>query len=116
VGEATFLFISHVMVGIGRFRRGEVIAARQRLTAIAVPELLTALLQNKGLQPPDGFDITRRIESVLPDETATIAAALAHTDLNVAGAQLLNLAVTALGARDDFPREMYEAVRSRLIV
>jgi hypothetical protein len=116
VGEAIFLFISHVLVGVGRFRRGEVIAARQRLTAIAVPQLLGALLQHKGIEPPDAYDLTRRIESVLPDEAAGIAAALAHTDLNVAGAQLLNIAVTALGAREDFPRDMYEAVRSRLIV
>jgi hypothetical protein len=116
INEATFLFISHVLVGVGRFRRGEVIAARNRLTAIAVPQLITALLQHKGLEPPDGYDLTRRIETVLPDEAAAIAAALAQADLNVVGAQLLNIAATVLGAREDFPREMYDAVRSRLIV
>lgn len=116
VNEALFLFISHVLVGVGRFRRGEVIAARNRLTAIAVPQLLSALLQHKELEPPDEYDITRRIETVLPDEAAAIAAALAHSDLNVAGAQLLNIAATVLAGREDFPREMYDAVRSRLIV
>jgi hypothetical protein len=116
IGEAMGLFISHVLVGVGRYRRGEVVAGRQRLTAIAVPQLIAALLQHKGLEPPDAFDVTRRIESVLPEEAAAISEALARTDLNVAGALLLNVAVTRLGDRPDFPRGIYEAVRARLVV
>ncbi len=114
IGEALGMFISHVMVGVGRYRRGELLAARERLTSVAVPNLLIALLQARDLKAPDSLDLTRRIETVLPDESAAIMAALAHSDLAVAGDELLNLAEATLGDRPDFPTAILAAVRARL--
>jgi hypothetical protein len=114
VGESAFLLASHVLIGVARFRRGEVTAARKRLTAIAVPELTSALLQHHKSLPPDPLDLSRRIEKVLPDEAAAIESALARTDLALAGNELLDVAELALGSRPDFPQATFDAVRTRL--
>lgn len=114
IREAAFLLASHVLIGVSRFRRGEIMAARKRLTAIAVPELVSALLLNHASLAPDPLDLSRRIEKVLPDEAAAIEAALARSDLSVAGNELLDIAELALRGRDDFPQTTYDAVRARL--
>jgi len=116
IGEAIGLFFSHVLVCVGRYRRGEHLAARWGLTAGAVPNLIAALLQDRNLAAPDPLDLTRRIESVLPDEAYAISSALAHDNLSQAGAELLDIADWSLNGHPDFPSRLLDVVRARLSI
>lgn len=71
------LFMSLLVIGVGRARRGETLAAGQVIRSYATGCLLRMLTASAADPSLDFFDPTRRLEHVLPDEAAAVAAALA---------------------------------------
>jgi hypothetical protein len=110
------LFVALLLIGVGRFRRGEVLVASQLVRTIAVGHLVTAwrLAQpTPRLADLDDLDPFRRFELVYPEAGKAIAEAI-ERDVESAGRALLELAEAAFGDRADFPVRGVAAVRSRL--
>ena len=75
------LMISLLLIGVGRERRGERVAAGSHVREYAVRHLLRALILMAGLEGDrhlDPLDLVRRVEQVLPHEAAQIAQAQAQ--------------------------------------
>ena len=88
------LFLSLLLVGVGRARRGEVLAAGQHIRSFAVAHLLTlwrAVLPGPGLGRLDDLDVFRRFELVYPQLGARLAEILA-ADPETCARGLLDLA------------------------
>jgi hypothetical protein len=112
-GRELGLFVTVLLIGVGRCRRGEVLVASQLVRTVAVGHLLTAW--RLVHPPPDGerlddLDPLRRFEQVYPAEGEAIAAALTH-DVESAGRALLALAESNLGDHPQFPTRAVTAVR-----
>jgi hypothetical protein len=109
------LALAELLIGVGRFRRGEVLSAGQSIRSDAVKHLLTVL----GHRLPDGrthldsLDPRRRFELVSPDIAASIERAL-RQDPETAARELLDLAERLLPSWRDFPRSGAAAIRRRL--
>lgn len=110
------LVLTQVLIGLGRFRRGEVLSAGESVRS----EALTYLLRVLGRRLPgaahllDTLDPRRRFELVHPALAAEIAGAL-RGDVDSAGRALLDIAERELEPGwDDFPRRGLAAVRERL--
>ena len=110
------LVLTQVLIGIGRYRRGEVLSAGESVRSEALAYLLRVL----GRRLPgdhrllDSLDPRRRFELVHPELAAEIATALT-SDVEVAARSLLDIAERTLEPGwDDFPREGLAAVRARL--
>jgi hypothetical protein len=110
------LVLTQVLIGIGRYRRGEVLSAGESVRS----EALSYLLRVLGRRLPgdhrllDSLDPRRRFELVHPELAAEIATALT-SDVEVAARSLLDVAERTLEPGwDDFPREGVAAVRARL--
>ena len=74
------LVISLLLIGVGRARRGEPVAAGSHVREYAVRHLLRALILLGGHQEAaqlDPLDLVRRVEQVFPAEAASIAGAQA---------------------------------------
>lgn len=110
------LFVTALLVGVGRCRRGEVLVASHLVRAIAVGHLLAAW---RLAYPPDGpdrrddLDVFRRFEQAYPEAGRAIAGALTE-EVEPAARRLLELAESRLGADPGFPRRGAGAVRARL--
>jgi hypothetical protein len=110
------LVLTQVLIGIGRYRRGEVLSAGESVRSEALAYLLRVL----GRRLPgehrllDTLDPRRRFELVHPDLGAELATALT-ADVEVAARSLLDIAERELEPGwEDFPREGLAAVRARL--
>ncbi len=110
------LFVTALLIGVGRCRRGEVLVASQLVRTAAVGHLVTAwrLLRPTALHERlDNLDPFRRFEQVYPAAGKAIATALEH-DVESAARALLGLAEQEFGDVPDFPRRAAAAVRRRL--
>ena len=109
------LVLTQVLVGIGRYRRGEVLSAGESVRSEALAHLLRVL----GRRLPgdqrmlDTLDPRRRFELVHPQLAARIAAAL-DGDVESAARELLAIAEHQLGTWEEFPHRGLAAVRNRL--
>ena len=111
------LFLSLVLIGVGRARRGELIAAGQHLRSHALRHLLTAW-RHRHPTPDDArlddLDVFRRVELVHPEAAARIATAQAG-DPETCARALLDLAEEQLAPGwTGWPTEAVTAVRHRL--
>lgn len=110
------LVLTQVLIGVGRFRRGEVLSGGESVRSEALAYLLRVL----GRRLPgdtgmlDTLDPRRRFERVHPELAARLADAL-QSDVESAARELLTIAEEQLEPGwDAFPREGLAAVRSRL--
>lgn len=94
--EAEFeLFLALIQIGLGRFRRGEVIASEQHLKSYAVEKLIKLIRHYKPLSKPraDSLNAFRRFELDYPNLARDInSLQLQSGDLCAAG--LLDLALS----------------------
>jgi len=110
------LFVALLIIGVGRFRRGEVLVASQLVRTYAVGHLVTAwrlLRPSADRDRLDDLDPFRRFEQVYSAAGHAIANALDH-DVESAARTLLDLAEAEFGEHVDFPRRAATAVRRRL--
>lgn len=68
-------FIAQLLIGLGRLGRGELMSANYMIREWAANSLLHGLAA-AALDQLDNLDPHRRIETVLPDDTAAVVAAL----------------------------------------
>lgn len=110
------LFVALLLIGVGRYRRGEVLVASQLVRTVAVGHLVTAW---RLLRPAvdsdrlDNLDPFRRFEQVYPAAGQAIANAL-EGDVESAARTLLGLADSEFGESLNFPRRTVTALRQRL--
>jgi len=75
---AAVVLLVELLVGVGRVRRGEVLSGGDVIRSEAAQTLLDLLVARMpGVAHPDAFDGRRRIEAVLPRESARLAEVLA---------------------------------------
>jgi hypothetical protein len=109
-------FVALLLVGVGRFRRGEVLVASQLVRTIAVGHLVAAW---RLTHPSARFDVLddldpfRRFELAYPEAGEAIAGAI-ERDVETAARALLDLAEAELGDHPEFPARGAAAVRRRL--
>lgn len=110
------LVLTQVIIGVGRYRRGEVLSAGESVRSEALAHLLRVI----GRRLPgdtgmlDTLDPRRRFEFVHPQLAARISAAL-RGDVEAAARELLAIAQEQLEPGwEEFPRRGLEAVRARL--
>jgi hypothetical protein len=109
------LALAELLIGVGRYRRGEVLSAGESIRSDAVSHLLVVL----GHRMPgardhlDSLDPRRRFERVNPAIGASIERALRH-DPETCARELLELAERLLPDWKDFPRRGAAAIRRRL--
>lgn len=117
VDRALGLFLSLLLIGVGRARRGELLAAGAHVRSYAVGELIdawTAVLPPSGDAFVDHLDRKRRFEDAYPDAGGLLDAALAQGPEDAARA-LLDLAEEHLAGRvDAWPATGVAALRARL--
>ncbi len=111
------LFLSILYIGVGRDRRGEVLAAGTFVRGYAVEHLLAAW---RALLPPqvganeDTLDAHRRFEQAYPSASAELAAALAQRP-EPAARDLLRIAEQHLaGVWDEWPAAGVQTIREQL--
>lgn len=109
------LFLSVLIIGVGRARRGEILTAGENIRSTATHALLKVLTQQLGKNPRlDRFDARRRFESVHPEIGSHIGTALIMQPENAAKT-LLNIAESFLAPIwDEYPRRDVEVVRRAL--
>ena len=110
------LFVTLLLIGTGRCRRGDVLVAGQLIRTYALAHLIAAwrlLRPVDGADRRDELDPFRRFEQVYPEAGAAIADAL-ERDVETAARRLLDLAETEFGAEPDFPVRGVAAIRRRL--
>lgn len=109
------LFLTQLLSGIGRARRGEVQSASGLIRGEAVTHLLRAAAALRAPDDPrlDPLDPRRRIDVVLPVLTARVEAACRLELLACAG-ELLQIAEHEFGADPVFPARGFAAARQRL--
>jgi hypothetical protein len=111
------LFLAILYIGVGRDRRGEVLAAGRFVRAYALEHLLAAW---RALLPPqvgaleDSLDVHRRFELAYPSASAELAAAIAQRP-EPAGRDLVAIAERHLAPGwDEWPALSVQAVRDLL--
>lgn len=114
------LFLSLVLIGVGRARRGEELAGGQLVRTYAVERLLTVLrhqleAQSQGADAePDAFNVFRRFEAAFPEVGQALGEALAQP-VDDCGARLLGIAESWLAPRwRDYPAAEVAVIRARL--
>jgi hypothetical protein len=111
------LFLSHLLIGTGRARRGEVLAANLSIRGHAVRHLLP--VWRHRVEPQDGAAIdslepNRRFELAYPWSSMELADALAH-EPEFAARELLDIAERVLAdGWEDWPTAGVRAIRTRL--
>jgi lincosamide nucleotidyltransferase len=115
--RAFSLFLSQLLIGAGRYARGEVLSAHGFIKNYAIAELLPLLvkyLPAANKKPLDNLDPVRRFELVFPDVAAEINASLLQPPLTCAH-ELLVLADRHLSAKlSDYPTQAVEVVQHYL--
>lgn len=110
------LFLAHLLIGTGRARRGELLAANQSIRGHAVRHLLPVWRHRVEPQEDaaaDSLEPTRRFELAYPWSAIEIAEALA-LDAEPAAQHLLELAERALEPGwDAWPAAGVRAIRQR---
>ncbi|NDJ75948.1 MAG: hypothetical protein GYB65_06790 [Chloroflexi bacterium] len=110
-------FLTALLIGIGRYRRGELLSARQLITVTAPQALLRLIarfLPPEQPAPLDNIDPLRRFEQAYPEIGGTINALL-RLELDQAAVDLLDLGERLLRDRVPwYPVEAAAAVRRRL--
>jgi hypothetical protein len=109
------VFLTALLVGVGRARRGEVISANGSVRSLALHHLLLLL---KPLLPPDPrldtLDPSRRFEFVHPELGARLGAALARP-IEACARELLAIADGEVAPRwVGYPHDAVRVVRTRL--
>jgi hypothetical protein len=107
-------FLTNLLVGAGRYHRGERFSGRQLVKTGALGQLLALLARSRAAAPESGLDSLdpfRRFEAALPDLARRLDAAVGRETPDAAKA-LLDIAVENLPGR--FPAAAVEAVRLRL--
>ena len=113
------LFLSLVLIGVGRYRRGEVLTAGQFIRSHALAHLIAvhrAVIGERAEQTArlDDLDGYRRLEFVHPEFAAAIARAI-ESDPETAARALLGIAEQgAIGGDSRWPVDGARAVRDRL--
>lgn len=105
-------FLTNLLVGVGRWRRGERLSGDLLVRSGAVGHLLRLLAARIPADDPaaaDGLDPFRRVERAWPRIAAGIHAAL-EGDTPAAAAGLLGIARRELQARMEWPTAAAEAV------
>ena len=117
VDREAALFLSLLLIGVGRARRGEVLAAGQHIRSHALAHLLMlwrALLPEPGVERLDDLDVFRRFELVYPEVGARIGGILA-ADPETSARGLLTLAEEGLAGRwPQWPGAAADVLRRRL--
>jgi len=111
--RAIRLVLTQLLIGVGRYRRGEVLSAGRSIRDEATAYLLTALGARLAgaTERLDTLDPRRRFDFVHPEIAVRIEAAL-RLDPESAARQLLAIAESAYG--EGFPARGASALRSRL--
>jgi hypothetical protein len=107
-------FLTNLLVGAGRHRRGERLSGRQLVTKSALPHLVALLAKHTGSPETaklDSLDPPRRFEAVFPALGRRVDAALGM-ETPAAALALLDLAVEALPGR--IPETAVAAIRPLL--
>ena len=114
--RAVKLLVTQIMIGVGRARRGETLAAAEMICSDGQGRLLSAI---GARLPRDAFVFNtlepwRRFERAYPEIAARIEAAR-RLDPEAAGRALLDIAEETLAdGWDEFPHEGVRVVRDRL--
>lgn len=111
------LFLSLVLIGVGRARRGETLTAGQFIRSHALAHLLA--LHRKvvpGANDPrlDDLDVFRRLEQVHPDLAAVIERALERDPETAARGLLYVAEASAIARSSEWPVEAVATVKARL--
>ena len=106
------LFLSVLIIGVGRARRGEILTAGENIRSTATYALLKVLTERLGKNSQlDRLDVRRRFEFVYPEIGIHIATALAMQPEHAAKA-LFDIADNFLAPLwDEYPRRDVEVVR-----
>ena len=106
-------FLTSLLVGVGRHRRGERLSGRQLVASGALGHLVALLAKHAGSssQALDSLDPLRRFESAFPELGRRLGALLERETPEMA-CDLLDLAVAELPGR--IPKETVAAIRPRL--
>ena len=107
-------FMTNLLVGVGRYRRGEQLSARQLITLSSLYSLLQLIPKHIPAERPvplDNLDPLRRVELAYPALGAEINR-LVRLELDQAAAGLLDLADRLLRDRlAEYPADAVETVR-----
>lgn len=111
-------FITNLLVGVGRYRRGEHLSARQLITVSSLYALLQLIPRHIPPDKPDlldNLDPLRRVELAYPETGAAINGLL-RLDLDQAALELLDLADHLLRDRlAGYPVEAVAVIRQRIV-
>lgn len=108
------IFLTLLIIGVGRFRRGEVLSAGQFIRVYAVDHLLQAIKKTQDSAKPaarDGLDVYRRVEQEFPELGARVGTAIAQ-DAESAARDLLAIAVQTFGENYAVVREGERIVKN----
>ena len=107
-------FLTNLLVGVGRYRRGEQLSGRLLITISALTGFWRIIPKHYPPEYPallDNLDPLRRVEFVYPQLAAEVNAIL-RQDLEQAALSLLDLGESLLADRvDHFPAEAFAIVR-----
>jgi hypothetical protein len=106
-------FLTNLLVGVGRHRRGERLSGRQLVASSALGHLVVLLAKHAGAPAAalDSLDPLRRFESAFPDLGRRLGTAL-RQETPAMARDLFDLALAELPGR--IPTEAAAAVRPRL--
>jgi len=111
-------FFTSLLVGTGRYRRGEHLSARQFITVLSLHALLRLIAKHIPAEQPaalDNLDPLRRFEMAYPQIAGEINALL-RLDLDRAAAGLLDLAERLLRDRvTGYPDDAARALRQTVL-
>lgn len=114
------LFLSLVLIGVGRARRGEELAGGELVRTYAAERLLTVLrhrlpgFSGSADAEPDPFNVFRRFEAAFPDIGRALGEAMALS-VDDCAARLLGIAQAQLEHRwPEYPAAEAAVVRHRL--
>ncbi|MCU1415507.1 MAG: hypothetical protein JWN80_2847 [Microbacteriaceae bacterium] len=108
------VFLTALLVGVGRARRGERLSANGSIRSFALEHLLlTIVALTPAAEVLDGLDVTRRFELANPQLARELDDALA-SELETAARSMLDLAEAAFTGWEDYPSNAVLVVRERL--
>jgi len=109
-------FLTQLLVGVARFRRGERLSGHRLVKAQALEHLLALIalhLPPADAAAPDGLDPFRRVERAWPLLAREIEGALAEP-VDISARRLFDLGVRELSGRIDFPSDAIAAIGAAL--
>jgi hypothetical protein len=111
------LFLTDLLVGVGRARRGETLSAGQTIRTHALNHLLAVhrrVVPGANNSRLDDLDLHRRFEAVHPDLAAVIERALERDPETAARGLLYVAEATAIARWNEWPAEAAAVVKRRL--